>query len=254
MGIPSQGGVVTVIGLGSLALMTVLLLLFIRRAGRENGFPFRSIAAFDALRGLLSRAAETGRSVHLSLGSAALGGEQTPAISAGLTVLRYLADQGAAFGTSPIVTVADPMLMLVAQDELYRAFRQKQMVRHYRSTDVRMIAPDPAAYAVGAQETMDHERVSANVMIGNFGDEYLLIGEPGAQHGIVQVVGSNAVNVQPLMVATSDHVLLGEEMFAAGAYLTRRPKYVASLRLQDTLRVLIVLAIVLGVLVKTVFG
>jgi hypothetical protein len=254
MSTPYRGGVATLVGLGVLLLMLLLLWLFIRRAGRERGFPFRSIAAFEALRGLLSRAAETGQSVHLSLGSAALGGEQTPAISAGLTVLRYLADQGAAFGTSPIITVADAALMLVAQDELYRAYRQKQMVKHYHPTDVRLIAPDPTAYAVGAQDTIDLERVSANVMVGSFGGEYLLIGEPTAEREIVQVVGSNAVGVQPLMVVTSDQVLLGEEMFAAGAYLTRRSKYIASLRLQDTLRILIILAIALGVLAKTVFG
>jgi hypothetical protein len=94
----------------------------------------------------------------------------------------------------------------------------------------------------------------ANVMVGHFGDEYLLLGEAGAQRHIVQVAGSNALGVHPFMKATSDQILVGEEMFAAGAYLTDLPEYAASLRLQDVLRLLIVIAVVVGVLIKTLFG
>jgi hypothetical protein len=67
-------------------------------------------------------------------------------------------------------------------------------------------------------------------------------------------VGANAVDVQPFMAATADHVLLGEEMFAAGAYLSGDPDQVASLRAQDVLRVAMAVAIVVGVVVKTLLG
>jgi len=237
-----------------LALLSLFLWWFTRRAREHKGRLLRPIAAFRTLRGLLGRAAESGKVVHLALGSSELGGDQTAVISIGLTVLRYLADQGAAFGVSPVVTVADPMLMLAAQDVMYRAYQQRGLAGSFRSTNVHMIAPDPTAYAIGAQDTINEERIAANVMIGNFGEEYLLVGEAGAQREIVQIVGSNSINAQPWMLVTSDHVLLGEELFAAGAYLTRRPEHIASLYLQDTLRVLIVIAIAIGVLLKTVLG
>jgi hypothetical protein len=117
-----------------------------------------------------------------------------------------------------------------------------------------MIAPDPTAYAIGAQDTINEESIAANVMVGSFGEEYLLMGETGAQREIVQMVGSDSVNAQPWMLATSDHVLLGEELFAAGAYLTHRPAHVASVHVQDTLRILIVVAVAIGVLIKTTLG
>jgi len=234
-----------------LLLMPLLLWWFTRRARETKEFPFRPIIAFQTLQGLLGRTAESGKRVHLSLGSSWVGGDQTAALAVGLTVLRHLADEGAALGISPIVTVADPALMLVAQDTLYRAYQRTGLTTGYRSTDVQMIAPDPTAYAVGAQETINRETVGANVMIGHFGEEYLLLGEPGAQREIVQMVGADSVPVQPLMWATSDRVLLGEELFAAGAYLTHRPEHIASLYLQDTLRVLIVIAIAIGVLLRT---
>jgi hypothetical protein len=234
-----------------LLLVPLLLWWFARRVSRSKVFPLRSIPTFQTLRGLLGRVAESGRLVHFSLGSAALGGDQTAAISAGLTALHYMADQGASFGFSPIVTVADPMLMLVAQDIMYRAYQRAGLTERYQPTMVQMIAPDPTAYAVGAQDTINQEAVSANVMLGPFGDEYLLLGEAGAQRSIVQLVGSNVVQTQPFMLATSDRVLVGEELFAAGAYLSRRPEHVASLQVQDVLRVLIVVAILVGVLIKT---
>jgi hypothetical protein len=248
---PSQTEPVAALAIVVLALL--LLGWFARRAHKTPGFPFRPIAAFQTMQGLLGRTVESGRKVHLSLGSSGLGDEQTAAASAGLTVLRSFAEQGAAFGHSTVVTVADPILMLVAQDILYRAYQRSGLGASYRSTDVRLIAPDPAAYAVGAQEEINQERVAANVMVGHFGDEYLLLGEAGAQRGITQMVGSNTVEAQPLMMATSDRALMGEDLFAAGAYLTRRPEQVASLHVQDVLRVLLVVAILVAVAIKT-FG
>jgi hypothetical protein len=117
-----------------------------------------------------------------------------------------------------------------------------------------MIAPDRTAYAIGAQDIINQERVVANVMVGDLGEEYLLLGEAGAQREIAQMVGSSSVNTQPLMQATSEHALIGEEVFAASAYLTRRPAHVASLHLQDALKVVIAAAIVIGILIKSLIG
>jgi hypothetical protein len=247
----SHSGMPATVALILFIVMPLLLWWFAWRVGKQRGHTLRPIRALDALRGMLGRAAESGRMVHLSLGSAGLGDEQTAVAATGLSVLRYMADQGAAFGFSPVVTVADPMLMLVAQDILYRAYQRKGFAGSYAATAVHMIAPDATAYAVGAQDTVNQDEVMANIMVGHFGAEYLLLGEAGAQREIVQIVGSNSLAAQPFMLATSDRVLLGEEVFAVGAYLTRRPEYIASLYVQDAMRVLVVIAIVIGVLAKT---
>lgn len=235
-------------------LLALLLGWFLLRIRRGRRYALRPIGAFDALRGLLGLAAEEGRIVHLTLGTGGIGGDQTAVTAAGLTVLRHLAEQGASLGTNPVVTVADPTALIVAQDVLYHAHHQGGDRRNYHPTDVQLIAPYPTAYAAGVQDRIDDERVAANVMVGHLDETYLLMGETGAQRGVIQVVGSDYVNAHPFMVATSNHVLLGEEIFAAGAYLTGRPEHVASLRVQDVLRVVMVLAILAGVLWKTVFG
>jgi hypothetical protein len=221
---------------------------------KHKNHTLRPIPAFQSLHGLLARTVEQGKRVHVSLGRSGIGGQQTAVVSAALDVLHDLADQGACIGESPIVTVADPVTMLVAQDTIYRACQRRDRVGSYVETDVQMIAPTPSAYAVGAMDVINDPGTGANVMAGHLGDEYLLLGEPGAQRDIPQVVGSDVLETQALMGPTSDRVLLGEEMFAAGAYLGKRPAHIASLYLQDTMRVLAVIAIVVGILIKTFGG
>jgi hypothetical protein len=236
-------------------LVPLLLWWFVRRVRQGKGYPLRRIRAYEALRGVLGQATESGKKVHVTVGSGGIGGDQTVAVSAGLAVLRYLADQGASMGVSPLVTVADPVALLAAQDTLYRAYQQAGRGSEYRSTDVALIAPDPTAYAVGAQDVGTGDDVSVNVMVGSFGQEYLLLGEAGAhQREVMQVAGSNQLSAQPFVVATADHALIGEEIFAGGAYLDDRPEHIASLQVQDLLRVGIVIAILVGVVVKSVVG
>jgi hypothetical protein len=217
-------------------------------------FPFRRIRAFEALSGFLDLAVERGKVAHVSLGDTGIGGDRTATILSGLAILRSLAERGAAVGAPPTVTVADPTLLFVAQDVMYAAHERVGRAASYRPTDVQLIAPNTTAYAIGAAEVIRDESVATNVMAGPFGDEYLLLAEPGAQRDIAQVAGSDSLNAQPFMFATADPLLIGEELFAAGAYLTDRPEYKASLWIHDILRLLIVAAIVIGILIVTLMG
>ena len=240
----------SVIAWAVLLVIPLLLLWFIVRA-RRRAPVLRPMAAWDTLRGLMGRAVEEGKQVHLSLGRSGPGAEQTAVVSAALDVQRHLAQKGAATGTAPLTTVADPLLMLAAQDALYRAYRDQGRATEYDGTCVQLIAPDPLAYAVGAQDRIDDEGTAANVMVGHLGNEYLLLGETGAQNKLLQVAGSDVLDTQALMTGTADHVLLGEEMFSAGAYLNRRPAAIASLQVEDVLRLLAVLAILAGIVIES---
>ena len=235
-------------------VISVCLWWFSRRLHTHKKHGLRPIPAFTMMKSLLGHMTEGGKIVHLALGTAGISEASVPATVSGLAVLRYLANQGASFGVSPVTTVADPTSMLVAQDTLYRAHQTRGLADNYASTDVQMIAPDPTAFAIGAQDIVNQENVAANVMIGHFDQEFLLLGEAGAQRGLIQAAGSDSVGAQPFMLATSKHVLLGEEMFAAGAYLTQEPGQVASLVVQDLLRVGVVVVILLGVIAKTLLG
>jgi len=229
-----------------------VMLLATSRVRAGHGVNLRPLAGFDALRGLSARAAESGQTLHVSLGVSGISGEDTAATLAGLTVLDYLAEQGATFDAPPIVTVADPTLLPVAQDVLRHAYARQGDVENYDSKQVRLISPEPTAYAAGVMDVLGHEPLAANIMIGNFGDEYLLMGEVGAKKGIGQIGGATHPQTLPFVFASADQVLIGEEIFAGGAYLASLPAHIGSLVAQDVMRLLGIGVIVLLVLARLI--
>jgi len=227
---------------------------------RGTPLALRPIAGFATLKGLLGRAAEAGQPVHLSLGTAGIGDEFTADTTAALYVLEYLAERGAISGTPPIVTCANPTAFPVAQDVMRRAYRNQGMAEEYNPLQTRFIAPDPwlytqpqkdsTAYAVGIMRMLNQQKLAANVMIGRFGDEFLLMGETGAQKHLTQIGGTSDARTLPFVHATMDQPLIGEEIYAGGAYLSDKPTHLGSLLAQDLMRWGIVGGIVAAILLR----
>jgi hypothetical protein len=241
------------------ALMLALLLLFVPAipfltARIRSGLKptLREILGFSALKGFIGQAMETGQPVHVSIGVEGVAGTQTAQTLAGLFALRYLADQAAKYGGAPVVSVADPTAFLAAQDEVRHAFRAGGETNRLNLSQIRMIAPDATAYAAGVMGLLSRESVLSNTMLGAFGDEYLLMSETATRKRIKQVVGTATATTLPFAYVSSEDAILGEEVFAAGAYLSGIPAHLASLLAQDWVRMVIVLAIIVGVILKTV--
>jgi hypothetical protein len=257
------------------ARQLVLLLIFLPlfafaywAVKRGMVISLRPIRGFTALTNLLTQSAETGRPVHLSLGMSGIADAFVADTTAGLTALEYIAERGVITEVPPIVTVANPTALPVAQDTLRRVYVRHGYAEEYDPARARWIAPTSAqtgsmspttlttpssglAYAAGAMQTINQHKLGANVMIGRFGDEFLLLGETGAQRGLPQVGGTSAEQVLPLMQTTMDDPLIGEEIYASGAYLLKKPTHLGSLLAQDVLRWTVVLAILIAIVMKT---
>jgi hypothetical protein len=238
------------IGLVLLLLILPVLFYLTSRARAGKGGELRSLSGMEQLPGLVGRSAETGQSLHVSVGVAGVGGAATAETWAGLTLLEQLADQAAASDTPLIVTVADATVLPVAQDIVWRAYVRSGNPGGYDSTQVRLIAPEPMAYAAGVMGLLGREPLTANVMVGSFGDEYLLMGEAGARQGVHQIVGAADPRTLPYVYATADEALVGEEMFAGGAYTKRLPIQIGSLLAEDWARWAIAAAILVLAILK----
>ena len=105
-------------------------------------------------------------------------------------------------------------------------------------------------YTAGVMDVLNHEPIAANVMVGAFGDEFLLMAETAAQREIFQVSGASDLNVLPFVQLTATAPLLGEEIFAAGAYLLDRVGHYTSLVAQDIFRIALALLILVVVLLR----
>ncbi len=228
---------------------------FLYRAPRAASRPkLRAIPAYDSLKKLLSRAAETGQAVHVSVGTGGVSSTQTADTLAGLYALEFLADRAANSDIPPLVTVTEPTALPTVLDQLRRAYERQGYPDEFRFDQARFIAPpvngSAVPYAVGVMDILNHEPVTANVMLGSFGDEYLLMTEPGAQRDFYQVGGTSNQLVLPFVYLTMTEPILGEEIYAAGAYLLERVGHYTSLIAQDVFRVLIVVLVVVVVLLR----
>jgi len=236
----------------SLLLIFVMALIIGRwRVGKWMPAEWRVIPAFDRLSHAVQRAIERGRALHLALGRGALWSSTATDSLAGVEALRSIAEHLSLVGQMPLVTTGDATLQLLAEDSVHRIGCRNKAGFSQAKPDVRWLTATPAAYAAGVMDILKDDTVEANAMIGFFGTEYLLMGEPGAQRAAVQVGGASEPTVLPFVLATSRAALLGEELYAVGAYLAHNPWHAGSLWAQDVVRWLIVLLVLVAVMVNT---
>jgi hypothetical protein len=210
----------------------------------------RSIPAFATLPSQIGRAAESGQTLHISLGTGGIGGQNTPASMAGVSTLAYLAEQGVATETPPMVTVSDPTLLPLAQETLRSAYARHGLLKEYHPSQVRLVALSPVGYAAGTMHILNDESVSANVMLGSFGPEVGLITRAGNNVGLTQVAGTENLDALSVIFASVDRVVMGEELYAASAYLSGQPGLLSTLVAEDDVRFLLIVAIVVAGILK----
>jgi len=220
------------------------------RAGRIG--PARPLPALDALRAALGRGAETGRSLHISPGSGLIGAGEgnranTAETIAGLLTAQRVAGEAALNGASVLVTSGDAVAHLSLRGAVRQAYQVAGQTQDYDPARVQLLAQsDELAYAAGVAAFHARQRLEASVLIGSFGQEFLLIGEDGAQRALPQVAGSASSAALPLMVLSTPSTLIGEEIFAAEAYLTPDAGARARLVTQDVLRTAAILLLIGG--------
>ncbi len=232
-----------VIGLIALILFFIFQIFYTVRftAGRRPRF--RSIPVFNALHGQMGRAIESGKALHVSVGTGGISGEEMTATLAGISIVEFLADEAAASGIAPVITTSDSTTLLLAQDTLRRPHVRQGDLSGYQSLSAQQLALNSTQYATATMDYLAHDQVSANVMSGAFGVEVGLIEHEADKQSLSQMTGAADPRALAIMVASHANVLMGEEIYAAKAYLQARPQHLASLRTQDVLRWLIVLGI-----------
>jgi hypothetical protein len=87
--------------------------------------------------------------------------------------------------------------------------------------------------------------------MGNFAAESLLLTEVGSTIDAMQISGTDQPSQLPFFVTTTDYTLIGEELYAASAYLSRDALLLGSLRGQDVGKILLAVAILAGAVLTT---
>ena len=238
------------LGLLFILLCLGLILYYFFSDGNQPKINLRDIQAFRHLRREVDLAVEAGKRLHISLGRGSINELQGGAAFIGLTILDRSARAASNSDRPPMATAGDGVLTILSQDTLQSTYRSLGTEQRYDPTNARMTGLNPLAYAAGAMPIIHDEYVSANFFTGHLGTEIALLTEAGERSGSLTVAGSDSLHAQAVLFTTSDEPLLGEELYAAGAYLGAGPAHIASLRSQDLLRWVLIGAIVIGAIIK----
>ena len=121
----------------------------------------------------------------------------------------------------------------------------------YNDRIVHYVTYDQFAYTASVSGIMVREKPAANFLIGSFFAESLLLAETGQSTGAIQIAGTAEISQLPFFVCACDYTLIGEELYAAGAYLSRQPAMLGSIKGQDWTKAAVGGAIILGVILES---
>lgn len=239
-----------ILGLGLVLLFLALMLVFAAAGRRRPSAQLRPLNAFQRLTQAIGIAVESGRRLHVSLGSGEFNGLQAGSALVGLGMLERIARTASISDKPSLATSGDGTLGILSQDTIGSAFAGIGASGQYDASLGQVAGVTPMSYAAGTVQVVNSEQVSATVIAGHIGSEAALIADASERAGGVTLGGSDSLPAQAVLVALAQEPLLGEELYAAGAYLNTSPANSASLRAQDFLRWLLITGMLAGAVLK----
>ena len=236
-----------------LGLLLLALTLLSRRASFRPRV-LRRIDAFQSLPTTVGQAVETGQRLHISLGAGAIGTADTAITVAGLTVLDQISAAAAVSDRPPVVTTANGPAMLLAQDVLHSVYARQNALARYDPESAQVSGLTPISFGAAQTSLPGDEAAAGAVLIGAVGPEAVLLAEAGRRAGVTTLAGTDNLTTQAMLFATTDHPLVGEDVFAGAAYIGGQPQHLASLTAQDLARVVMSVLILVGVVVWSLHG
>ena len=230
------------------ALLIFFILMSIRQAEAGREFYIRKIAGLNAIDEAVGRATEMGKPVLYLTGLHDLSAIST---LASISILSHVAQKTAEYETPILMPNCRSLVMITAKEVVKEAYITAGKADHYQEDNITYLTDDQFGFVSGVDGIMVREKPAANFYLGHFMAESLIYAETGHSIGAIQVAGTSEFSQIPFFITACDYTLIGEELFAAGAYLSRKPRDVGSLRGQDIGKLLILATVVAGVLVHT---
>jgi hypothetical protein len=230
------------------ALLIAAMLWTIRQARRGAPMKIRRIAGLDAIEEAVGRATEMGRSVLFVPGMRDMDNVQT---IAGVTILGAVARKTAEYDTRLVVPTSRSLVMSTARETVRSSYLAAGRPDLYSDDSIYYVTDEQFGYVAHLDGLMVRQRPATCIYMGPFFAESLILAETGNSVGAIQVAGTAQPQQLPFFVAACDYTLIGEEIFAASAYLSRDPGMIGSLKGQDLGKLLAMAAIAVGVLLES---
>jgi hypothetical protein len=228
----------------------VVLFFYIWQARRGVRWKFRTIPGLVAIEEAIGRATEMGKGVLYVPGVQDIDDIQT---IASMIILAKVARMTAKYETKLSVPTNAPAVYTVADEVVKSSYQDVGRADAYSPDQVRYVTTEQFAYVAAVNGMMLRDRPAANLLLGAFFAESLLLAETGHSIGAIQIAGTANVHQMPFFVVACDYTLIGEEYYAASALLSNEPLLLGSLKSADIVKLLLIVAIVIGCILYT-FG
>ncbi|MFH2036855.1 MAG: fibronectin type III domain-containing protein [Candidatus Zixiibacteriota bacterium] len=220
------------------------VIFFIARAQRGRKLFIRKIAGLEAIDEAIGRATEMGRPILFVPGINDMDDVQT---IAGITILGRVAKVVADYDIKINMPVSRSIVMTTARETIKQAYLGAGRPDAYNDDMVRYITDEQFGYVAAVDGIMVREKPATCFYLGAFFAESLILAETGNSIGAIQIAGTAMPAQLPFFVAACDYTLIGEELFAASAYLSNEPKQLGSIKGQDVAKFIAMIAILIGV-------
>ena len=243
-----RGATILLIGM---IVFCAIILYFINQARRGKKLFIRKITGLDAVDEAVGRATEMGRPILYCMG---IGLVDYIATIASFNILGEIAKKTGQYETPLIVPTSDPVVYTVAREIVKESYATIGRPDLFDSDKVYFVTDSQFAYAAAIDGVMLREKPAANFFIGYFKAESLIMAETGASTGAIQIAGTDQITQLPFFVTACDFTLIGEELYAASAYISKEPLLLGAIKGEDLGKIVIlsVLAIasIIGLLTR----
>ncbi|RKZ33897.1 hypothetical protein DRQ19_02030 [bacterium] len=224
-------------------IFVLAALIMISSAKKGKHLYIRPIAGINHVDEAIGRATEMGRPILYVLGLSTISDIAT---LAGLTILSRVAKKAAEYQTRLIVPCYNPIVMTIAKETVRSACVDAGRPDMFKESDIFFVTQSQFAYAAAVNGIMLREKTATNFYMGMFFAESLLLPETGSTAGSIQIAGTDAITQLPFFITTCDYTLIGEEFYAASAYLSQNRIQIGTLKAQDVLKAIIAVLIIIG--------
>ena len=231
-------------------IISFLILWFIRQAKSGKEIYIRPIAGLEAVDDAVGRATEMGKPIMYIPGIMDMDNMQT---IASIIILGRVARKAAQYETPLLVPCSRSIVMSAAQETVKEAFLDAGRPDAFNADKINYLTDDQFGYAAGVNGMMLREKPGAIFYMGAFYAESLILAETGHSTGAIQIAGTAMPSQLPFFVTACDYTLIGEELFAASAYLSKEPLLLGSLKGQDMGKAILI-AILVGGVILVSFG
>jgi len=235
-------------------VLFVGLMIFFSIINKDRKTPLiRPIPAFDKINQEINVSVEDGTQLHVSLGRGGVSGPESAAGLAGLSILKQVIEKSSMCDYPPVGSTGNPVLSILAQDMIRGSSKAVSVSALHKHPSGELIGVTPFSYAAGTLTTIRDDTVSANVHTGWFGNEIIWLTTAGERQSSPTIAGTAELPAQAVIYASASDPLIGEELYAAGAYMGAGKMHEASISAQDVIRWIIIGIILVGVLLN-LFG